>query len=97
MFSYFSSIDLSNITAAVYSTDLSNRLTGFLAAWPPSSPLPHVNELLIATADFERNLESWNIRFVDEASIYWEKKKCCQLRIVKAANFLIYKTSKPSL
>ncbi|KAL6312071.1 hypothetical protein AAG906_027278 [Vitis piasezkii] len=48
--------------AAVYSTDLSNRLTGFLAAWPPSSPLPHVNELLIATADFERNLESWNIR-----------------------------------
>ncbi|RVX08157.1 hypothetical protein CK203_017802 [Vitis vinifera] len=57
-----SSIDLSNITAAVYSTDLSNRLTGFLAAWPPSSPLPHVNELLIATADFERNLESWNIR-----------------------------------
>ena len=75
------SIDLSNITAAVYSIDLSNRLMGFLAAWPPSSPLPHVNELLVATADFQRNLESWNIRFVDEASIYWEKKKCCQLRM----------------
>ncbi|XP_022758871.1 uncharacterized protein LOC111305517 [Durio zibethinus] len=56
-----SSIDLSNITAAVYSTELCNRLTGFLAAWPPSCPAPHVNELLIAIADFERDLESWNI------------------------------------
>ncbi|PSS05886.1 Cytoplasmic dynein 2 heavy chain like [Actinidia chinensis var. chinensis] len=56
-----SSIDLSSITAAVYSTDLCKRLRGFLAAWPPSSPLSHVNELLIATTDFERNLESWNI------------------------------------
>ncbi|PON88015.1 hypothetical protein TorRG33x02_162170 [Trema orientale] len=54
-------INLSNITAAVYSTELSNRLRAFLAAWPPSSPQPHVNELLVATADFERNLESWNI------------------------------------
>lgn len=59
-----SSIDLSNIAAAVYSTELCNRLRGFLAAWPPSSPQLHVNELLIATADFERNLESWNIRLV---------------------------------
>ncbi|XAR56351.1 hypothetical protein NMG60_11036803 [Bertholletia excelsa] len=56
-----SSIDLSNITAAVYSIELCKRLRGFLAAWPPSRPLSHVNELLIATADFERNLESWNI------------------------------------
>ncbi|KAK9285459.1 hypothetical protein L1049_024652 [Liquidambar formosana] len=56
-----SSIDMSNIAAAVYSTELCNRLRGFLAAWPPSSPLPHVNELLIATADFERDLESWKI------------------------------------
>ncbi|XP_063950453.1 uncharacterized protein LOC108219853 isoform X2 [Daucus carota subsp. sativus] len=56
-----SSIDLSSITAAVYSSELCKRLTVFLAAWPPSSPNPHVNELLIATADFERNLELWNI------------------------------------
>ncbi|KAF4360031.1 uncharacterized protein LOC115699041 isoform X1 [Cannabis sativa] len=56
-----SSIDLTNITAAVYSTELSNRLRAFLASWPPSSPQPHVNELLVATADFERNLELWNI------------------------------------
>ncbi|XP_022943284.1 uncharacterized protein LOC111448102 [Cucurbita moschata] len=56
-----SSIDLSNITAAVYSTELCNRLRGFLSAWPPSGPLPYINELLVATADFERSLESWNI------------------------------------
>ncbi|KAG2719653.1 hypothetical protein I3843_03G262600 [Carya illinoinensis] len=56
-----SSIDLSKVTAAVYSTELCNRLRGFLAAWPPSSPMLHVNELVIATADFERDLESWNI------------------------------------
>ncbi|CAK9315428.1 unnamed protein product [Citrullus colocynthis] len=56
-----SSIDLSNITAAVYSTELCNRLRGFLSAWPPSGPLPYINELLVATVDFERSLESWNI------------------------------------
>ncbi|KAK3025513.1 hypothetical protein RJ639_042048 [Escallonia herrerae] len=59
-----SSVDLSTITAAVYSTELCKRLRAFLAAWPPCSPDAHVNELLIATADFERNLESWNIRQV---------------------------------
>ncbi|KAL5865487.1 hypothetical protein ACOSQ3_003001 [Xanthoceras sorbifolium] len=56
-----SSIDLSNIAAAVYSTELCNRLRSFLAAWPASSPLPHVNELLVAVADFERDLELWHI------------------------------------
>ncbi|XP_055824785.1 uncharacterized protein LOC129893300 [Solanum dulcamara] len=59
-----SSIDLSSITASVYSTELYKRLKNFLAAWPPSSPSPHVNELLIAAADFERNLDSWNISSV---------------------------------
>ncbi|PIN16647.1 hypothetical protein CDL12_10693 [Handroanthus impetiginosus] len=56
-----SSIDLSTLTSAVYSTELSKRLGAFLAAWPPSSPMPHVNELLIAMSDFERSLELWNI------------------------------------
>ncbi|XP_070037538.1 uncharacterized protein [Nicotiana tomentosiformis] len=56
-----SSIDLTSITASVYSTELCKRLKNFLAAWPPSSPSLHVNELLIAAADFERNLDSWNI------------------------------------
>ncbi|XP_027940436.1 uncharacterized protein LOC114194437 isoform X1 [Vigna unguiculata] len=56
-----SSIDLTNITAAVYSTELCKRLRAFLSALPPSSPQAHVNELLVATADFERDFESWNI------------------------------------
>ncbi|GAU17627.1 hypothetical protein TSUD_255020 [Trifolium subterraneum] len=58
------SIDLANITAAIYSTELCKRLRTFLSAWPPSSPQTHVNELLVATADFERDLESWNISSV---------------------------------
>ncbi|XP_020099645.1 uncharacterized protein LOC109718055 isoform X2 [Ananas comosus] len=57
-----SSIDLPNISASLYSTELCKRLRGFLSACPPSRPLPYVAELLIATADFERNLDSWNIR-----------------------------------
>ncbi|KAI5662135.1 hypothetical protein M9H77_21458 [Catharanthus roseus] len=56
-----SSIDLASITGTVYSTELCKRLRAFLAAWPPSGPMPHVIELLIATADFERNLDSWSI------------------------------------
>ena len=67
-FPIFSSIDLTNITAAVYSTELCKRLRAFLSALPPSSPQAHVNELLVAAADFERDLESWNIRFVKETS-----------------------------
>lgn len=58
-----SSIDLSNIAAAVYSTLLCNRIRAFLSAVPPSCPQPHVNELLIAVSDFERSLDSWGIRF----------------------------------
>ncbi|KZV54990.1 hypothetical protein F511_35699 [Dorcoceras hygrometricum] len=56
-----SSIDLSSITSSVYSTELCKRLKTFLATWPPSSPLPHVNDLLIAMSEFERSLELWNI------------------------------------
>ncbi|XP_020234326.1 uncharacterized protein LOC109814331 isoform X2 [Cajanus cajan] len=59
-----SSIDLTNITATVYSTELCKRLRAFLSALPPSSPQAHVNELLVATADFERDLELWNISAV---------------------------------
>ncbi|XP_068636555.1 uncharacterized protein [Aristolochia californica] len=59
-----SSIDLPNLAASVYSAELCNRLRGFLSACPPSSPLPHVTELLMATADFERDLVSWNISLV---------------------------------
>ncbi|VAI56498.1 unnamed protein product [Triticum turgidum subsp. durum] len=57
-----SSIDLPNIAASLYSTELCKRLKGFLSASPPSRPLQHVAELLIATADFERDLDSWQVR-----------------------------------
>lgn len=56
-----SCIDLPNITAGVYSVELCNRLRQFLVACPPSSPSTPVTELLIATADFQRDLASWNI------------------------------------
>ncbi|KAK9156471.1 hypothetical protein Sjap_003951 [Stephania japonica] len=90
-----SSIDLSNISAAIYSTELCKRLRAFLAFWPPSSPLPHVTELLMATADFERDLEFWNIRpvhgGVDSRNIFhnyimvWiQDKQLCLLDLCKA-------------
>ncbi|XP_057845324.1 uncharacterized protein LOC131054738 isoform X2 [Cryptomeria japonica] len=56
-----SSIDLPNIAAAIYNVDLCNRLRAFLIACPPSSPAPPVGELVIATADFQRDIASWNI------------------------------------
>ncbi|EPS74419.1 hypothetical protein M569_00332, partial [Genlisea aurea] len=56
-----SSIDLSAITSRVYSTELRKRLQTCIASWPPSSPMPHVNDLLVAVVDFERSLELWNI------------------------------------
>ena len=55
-------LDLPNLSASIYSTDLSNRLRAFLVACPPSGPSPTVAELVIATADFQRDLSSWNIR-----------------------------------
>ncbi|RLM79393.1 uncharacterized protein C2845_PM12G05810 [Panicum miliaceum] len=57
-----SSIDLTNIAASIYSTELCKRLKGFLSSSPPSRPLQHVAELIIATADFERDLHSWQVR-----------------------------------
>ncbi|KAF9589946.1 hypothetical protein IFM89_029562 [Coptis chinensis] len=66
-----SSIDLSNIAAAVYSTELCKRLKDFLATWPPSSPLPHVTDLLIAAADLERDLEFWNISNYHSLQVPW--------------------------
>ncbi|KAH9312417.1 hypothetical protein KI387_027452 [Taxus chinensis] len=57
-----SSVDLPTITASVYNVELCNRLRSFLVACPPSSPSSPVTELLIATADFQRDLASWNIR-----------------------------------
>ncbi|KFK34615.1 hypothetical protein AALP_AA5G168700 [Arabis alpina] len=54
-------LDLPNLSASIYSTDLCTRLRTFLVACPPSGPSPTVAELVIATADFQRDLSSWNI------------------------------------
>lgn len=56
-----SSLDLPNICASIYNVDLCNRLRAFLVACPPSGPSPPVADLVIATADFQRDLANWNI------------------------------------
>ncbi|KAK8309012.1 hypothetical protein V6Z12_D02G100900 [Gossypium hirsutum] len=57
-------IDLPNLSASIYSTELCNRLRAFLLASPPPGPSPPVVELVIETADFHRDLASWNISHV---------------------------------
>ncbi|KAK9758272.1 hypothetical protein RND81_01G219800 [Saponaria officinalis] len=54
-------VDLPNLAASIYSVELCSRIREFLIACPPSGPLPHVAELVIATADFQRDLIRWNI------------------------------------
>lgn len=54
-------VDLPNLSSSIYSTELSGRLRAFLLACPPSGPSPHVAELIIATADFQKDLTSWKI------------------------------------
>ncbi|KAG5407021.1 hypothetical protein IGI04_013140 [Brassica rapa subsp. trilocularis] len=63
-------IDLPNLSASIYSTDLRNRLRTFLAAFPPSGPSPGVAELVIATVEFQRDLSSWNIGPI-QAGVQW--------------------------
>ncbi|OVA01803.1 hypothetical protein BVC80_9075g46 [Macleaya cordata] len=57
-------IDLPNISSSIYSVELCSRLRAFLVACPPTGPSPHVVDLVIATADFQRDLASWNINSV---------------------------------
>ncbi|XP_030934042.1 uncharacterized protein LOC115959685 isoform X1 [Quercus lobata] len=54
-------LDLPNLSACIYSTELCNRLRAFLIACPPTGPSPPVAELVIATADFQRDLAAWKI------------------------------------
>ncbi|KAL7208179.1 hypothetical protein ACSBR1_030014 [Camellia fascicularis] len=55
-------IDLPNLSSAIYSAELCSRLRAFLIACPPTGPSPPVAELVIATADFQRDLAGWNIK-----------------------------------
>ncbi|XP_057470363.1 uncharacterized protein LOC130759232 [Actinidia eriantha] len=54
-------IDLPNLSSAIYSAELCGRLRAFLIACPPTGPSPPVADLVIATADFQRDLSRWNI------------------------------------
>ncbi|GAB4844919.1 hypothetical protein Ancab_038311 [Ancistrocladus abbreviatus] len=54
-------IDLPNLAASIYSVELCNRIREFLIACPPTGPSVPVAELVIATADFQRDLASWHI------------------------------------
>ncbi|CAN1340875.1 hypothetical protein LINPERPRIM_LOCUS39003 [Linum perenne] len=56
-------IDLPNLSASIYSTELCSRLRSFLVSCPPSGPSTHVAELVIATSDFQREIASWSIRY----------------------------------
>lgn len=54
-------VDLPNLSSSIYSVELCNRIREFLIACPPSGPSQPVAELVIATADFQRDLVNWNI------------------------------------
>ncbi|XP_020581808.1 uncharacterized protein LOC110025591 isoform X2 [Phalaenopsis equestris] len=54
-------VELKNISASIYSVELCNRLREFLIAFPPTSPSPHVVDLIIAAADIQKDLLHWNI------------------------------------
>ncbi|KAL3627773.1 hypothetical protein CASFOL_029136 [Castilleja foliolosa] len=57
-------IDLPNLSSSIYSTELYSRLRAFLISCPPSGPSPPVVELVIAIADFQRDLSSWNVGYI---------------------------------
>ncbi|GFP85845.1 hypothetical protein PHJA_000728300 [Phtheirospermum japonicum] len=54
-------INLPNLSSAIYSTELCSRLRAFLVSCPPAGPTSPVVALVIATADFQRDLALWNI------------------------------------
>ncbi|WZZ22695.1 hypothetical protein YC2023_124082 [Brassica napus] len=54
-------IDLPDLSAAIYRTDLLKILIEYLITWPPPSPSPQVVDLVITTADFEADLTRWKL------------------------------------
>ncbi|XP_020590980.1 uncharacterized protein LOC110031897 [Phalaenopsis equestris] len=54
-------IDLPSLSASIYSVELCTRLRSFLKACPPTGLSQHVADLVIATADFQKDLASWSI------------------------------------
>ncbi|XP_062011137.1 uncharacterized protein LOC133727557 [Rosa rugosa] len=54
-------VDLPNISSSIYNVELCSRLGAFLVACPPPGLSPPVAELIIATAEFQKDLSLWNI------------------------------------
>ncbi|KAG5377066.1 hypothetical protein IGI04_041662 [Brassica rapa subsp. trilocularis] len=54
-------INLPDLSAAIYRTDLLKILIEYLITWPPPSPSPQVVDLVITTADFEADLTRWKL------------------------------------
>ncbi|CAA0813114.1 Unknown protein [Striga hermonthica] len=55
-------MDLPILSSSIYSTELYSRLRAFLVSCPPAGPSPPVVELVMATADFQRDLSLWDVR-----------------------------------
>lgn len=82
-------VDLRNISASIYSAHLCKRLREFLIACPPTGPFPHVAALVIAAADFQKDLARWNICHIKDGVdakelfhlyiIFWIQDKRSQL------------------
>jgi hypothetical protein len=54
-------VDLLNLAAAIYSVEISNRLRTPFVACPATCPASPVSDLVVATVDFQKDLDSWNI------------------------------------
>ncbi|KAK8930537.1 hypothetical protein KSP39_PZI016983 [Platanthera zijinensis] len=82
-------VDLRSISASIYSVELCKRIREFLIACPPSGPSAHVAALVISTADFQKDLTSWNICHIKDGVdakelfhlyiIFWIQDKRLQL------------------
>ncbi|XP_020586710.1 uncharacterized protein LOC110028968 [Phalaenopsis equestris] len=59
-------LTLRNISASIYSVELCKRMREFLIAFPPAGPSPPVTDLVIATADFQKDLGNWNMGHVKD-------------------------------
>ncbi|KAK9713111.1 hypothetical protein RND81_06G003500 [Saponaria officinalis] len=104
-------LDLPNLTSSIYSVELSTKLRSFLKACPPTGPSSPVTDLVIAVADFERDLTLWYINHikggVDAKEIFgvyvsnWIKAKhsslleSCRLSVVKGSTIKTQQLTSP--
>ncbi|KAL6552141.1 hypothetical protein OROGR_008295 [Orobanche gracilis] len=104
-------MDLPNLSSSIYSTELYSRLRAFLVSCPPPGPSPPVVELVIATADFQRDLSLWNVSYIkgglDAKELFhmyiamWIQDKrlalleLCKLDKVKSSSFHMQHSTTP--